>query len=100
MPYIKPEQRKRFHNWVKKVPEFNRDERGKGELEYVVTVLMHTYLKDRGDICYAKLHDAVYAVMHAAEEFRRVNMDPYEDKKREENGNIVSPTWDRRPRAF
>jgi len=83
MPFIKPSDRLPFDRWLAACPSFAN----KGELEYAIYLLLCKYMKGK-ETCYSLLHDAVYAATHAGEEFKRLVMDPYEDTKREENGDI------------
>ena len=83
MPYIKQEDRQKFNKILKQLPEMKT----KGELEYCVFYLMKKYMKNR-KFRYTNLHDCVYAVMHCADEFRRLYLDKREDEARKENGDI------------
>lgn len=84
MPYIKSNDRKRFAQWLRKTPVIKT----KGELEYLVTALARRFLKDQPEQRYSQIHDTVYAVIHAGEELRRRVMDPYEEEKCHENGDV------------
>ena len=86
MPYIKQEDRQRFDDALDAVPSFD----SKGELEYAVTVLMHIFMYSRAER-YATLHDCVYAVQHAADEFRRQRLDKREDAAIAANGDVKAP---------
>ena len=59
----------------------------KGDLEYLVFKLMLQYMEDK-EIRYSTLHDTVYAVIHAAEEFKRLYLDKREDQAIDKNGKI------------
>lgn len=59
----------------------------KGELNYLISLLMHNYVK-RAGLSYQNLSDAKGAAQDAAEEFSRTVMGPYEDRKRLENGSV------------
>lgn len=82
MPYIKPDDRVFLDKFLKDFPISD-----KGELEYCVFKLMVMYMKDK-EYRYRDLHDAVYAVQHCADEFRRRFLDKREDQAREQNGDI------------
>lgn len=80
MPYIKLEQRARLVNDP-------LDAENAGELNYMITVLIKTYLKKKG-LCYQTCNDIVGALDNAKGEFKRRVQDPYEDKKIRENGDV------------
>lgn len=84
MPYIKKTSRDRFVNALLRVPLMT----SKGELEFCVYYLMVLYMKVRKQ-CYSDLHDTVYAVHHAADEYRRRHLDKREDAARKANGDIA-----------
>lgn len=86
MPYINNTQREKYTNiglTIQNLPEIET----KGDLEFLVFMLMKKYMKTR-ESRYATLHDAVYAVQHCADEFRRRYLDKREDKAKLENGDI------------
>ena len=83
MPYITQEDRTKFTEAVKALQAFEV----KGELEYMVTILMHVFMDTRA-ARYATLHDCVYAVHHAADEFRRHTLDKREDAAIAANGQV------------
>jgi hypothetical protein len=64
----------------------------KGELEYVIFWLMHRFMLDR-EVRYSTLHDAVYAAMHCADEFRRRFLDEREDTARRINGDVSGDSY-------
>jgi hypothetical protein len=83
MPYIKQEDRVKFQESLKIMPEIKT----KGELEYIIFSLMRMYMKTR-DFNYSNLHETVYATMHCADEYRRRFLDKREDDARNNNGDI------------
>lgn len=83
MPYIKQEDRVKFQDTLKIVPEIKT----KGELEYLIFSLMKMYMKTR-DVNYSNLHETVYAATHCADEYRRRFLDKREDDARNSNGDI------------
>lgn len=83
MPYISPEDRVKFDEVLKNMPEM----KVKGELEYCIYRLMNMYMANK-DEKYSNLHDTVYAAVHCGDEFRRHRLDKREDKAIEKNGNI------------
>jgi len=86
MPYILPENRGRFD---KEIRSLARKIAFPGELNYVVMQTMMTILKlGQLKMDYEYL-SRLYADAHlAAEEFRRRVLDPYENYKAMENGDV------------
>lgn len=82
MPYIEKNLRKYYDSKLD-----NLVIKGKGELEYCIYKLLKRYMVDKS-YTYTYLHDAVYGAVHAAEEFKRRNLDIREDKALQENGDI------------
>ena len=83
MPYIAPKLRLGYDFILE---QFGAIET-KGDLEYCVYRLMNIYMKTREER-YSTLHDTVYAVIHAGEEFKRQRLDKREDTAIQENGSI------------
>jgi hypothetical protein len=83
MPYIKKELREKYDNAFKYFPDMAT----KGDLEYCVTKLMHKFMQTR-EKRYSTLHEVVYAVMHCADEYRRLYLDKREDEARIVNGDV------------
>lgn len=88
MPYIKddddghPEgslRKRRRPKWI--VAE------DAGELNFAISCLLVDYMMCHG-LSYPRMDDCTGACGDAAAEFRRRVMDPYEDQKIEENGDI------------
>lgn len=86
MPYIKPEDRKKYLGILKAI-EYTDSIENKGDLEFLVFVLQKKFMKTR-ESRYSTLHEAVYAVTHAAHEFERRYLDKREDQARQANGDI------------
>ena len=89
MPYIKKEDREKFNQdfegmSLDGVAEMIGTE---GELNYVITVICHGYIKKHGK-SYGTLN-AVHGVLSCcdSELYRRVTA-PYEDEKIKENGDV------------
>jgi hypothetical protein len=63
-----------------------------GELNYVLTKVAMTYLKDqtlyKGDYMYVDLNDIIGAFEAAKLEFYRRVVVPYEEQKRFDNGDV------------
>lgn len=62
-----------------------------GELNYAITMLLQTYMKDAPKFNYETLNAAYGAVQLAAAEFKRRIIDPYEDQKIGKNGDVYEP---------
>lgn len=86
MPYIKTEDRKKYLSILKAI-EYTHAIENKGDLEFLVFVLIKKFMKTR-ESRYGTLHEAVYAPIHSAHEFERRYLDKREDKARQENGDI------------
>ena len=80
MPYIKPTQRDRL--LVGEYPSANA-----GELNYKLTELIMEYLNTNGKD-YQHINDILGALEGAKLEFYRRVVVPYEEIKREENGDV------------
>jgi len=85
MPYISHEQRQKYIDII--IAMRNTTIETKGDLEYLVFSLQKQFMKTR-EARYSTLHEAVYAVMHCADEFRRRFLDKREDEAKEANGDI------------
>lgn len=85
MPYIKQDDRDALRpivDEIKSLPVMSA-----GELNYLFTTLAVTYLKTHGKT-YQKINDIIGALEGAKLELYRVTAAPYEDLKREENGDV------------
>lgn len=61
------------------------------ELNYLITYHINKFLRERAivrDLRYADFAEALAAIEGAKGEFLRLKMWPYEDRKREENGDV------------
>lgn len=85
MPYIQKEDRERYR-FILEAIEIQVPQT-KGELNYFLSMCMLIYAKKHG-FNYQNLSDTIAAASDAAEEFRRRYMNPYEDLKLEENGDL------------
>jgi hypothetical protein len=85
MPYVNKESREKYINISFAIA--NKQIETKGDLEYLVFVLMKQYMSTR-EQRYSTLHDCAYAVQHASDEFRRRYLDKREDQALSENGDI------------
>jgi hypothetical protein len=80
MPYITQERRKAILAGAK--PQ------DPGELNFAITVLVDSYLEDKGGIRYAHLNEVFGAIDCAKLELYRRVAAPYEDEKIAENGDV------------
>jgi hypothetical protein len=80
MPYITQERRKAILAGAK--PQ------DPGELNFAITVLIDSYLQDKGGIRYSQLNEVIGAIDCAKLELYRRVAAPYEDEKIAENGDV------------
>lgn len=83
MPYIKQEDREPAMNYACCFPR----PRNAGELNYVLTVLVHEYWANNGQN-YQAFNDILGALEGCKLELYRRKVAPYEDTKIEENGDV------------
>lgn len=83
MPYIKKSERGIYDEVLNQMPTIKT----KGDLEYCVFKLITHFMKFR-EKRYSTLHEAVYSVMHCADEYRRRFLDKREDEAMTVNGDI------------
>ncbi len=79
MPYITEEDRRNVS--LTQCPD------SPGELNYMITLLCKNYLSQKG-ISYTNMNEIVGVLECAKQEFYRRMTVPYEDKKKEENGDV------------
>lgn len=79
MPYITNKQRQEIETW----DQFPADA---GELNYAITRIIDRYLG--AELRYQKINDVVGVLECAKLELYRRLAAPYEDKKRDENGEV------------
>lgn len=82
MPYIKSDRRKEFQFHAS-----NPLPQTAGELNYLITKEIQTYIKNKG-ICYQSYNDVIGALEGAKLELYRRFTAPYEDEKRQMNGDV------------
>lgn len=94
MPYIKEEDRNRIittsldpQSYQRKIGIRADNVENCGELNYAITVLVQTYLKNKG-LRYQNINDVIGALEGAKMELYRKVAVPYEDKKIVENGDV------------
>lgn len=83
MPYIQQEDRKHFKDAIAALSE---DIGTPGDLNYVITELIHNYIGD--DLSYSKINAMIGVLECAKLEFYRRVAAKYEDKKIAENGDV------------
>lgn len=82
MPYITKERR----FIINKLINFdNLDYLSAGDLNYIITKLLHCQLKN---VNYSKINELIGVLECAKLELYRVQAAPYEDEKRKQNGDI------------
>jgi len=91
MPYTKKKDRERYEPALKDLREKLAEEIGeeratKGDLTYILYALGIEYFTGRKS--YTTMSDAISCLIDAAEEIRRTHLNPYEDLRREENGDV------------
>jgi hypothetical protein len=84
VPYIAPDEREYYDNVLNQLSSIGN----KGDLEYCIYKLLVKYMSNR-EFRYSPLHDAVYACIHAGEEFKRNFLDKRESQAKETNGDIL-----------
>ena len=85
MPYIRQDDREHFEAFDNVL--LNTRITSAGELNYLITLLMHAYLHQNG-WNYAHMNDVIGAIESAKLELYRRKIAPYEDKKIDENGDV------------
>jgi hypothetical protein len=87
MPYTKKEDREKYEPILGELRKKMREvETSKGDLTYLVYCLGLEYFKDKES--YTNMSSAISSLCDAAEEIRRVHLNPYEEKKIKENGDV------------
>lgn len=80
MPYISEEQRE-------SIGYGSRQPSNPGELNYVITMELMRYLANKGPLTYQTINDCLGALEGAKNEFYRRIATPYEETKKDENGD-------------
>ena len=83
MPYIEPHRRVQYEDVLKELPDIEN----KGDLEFCLFYLLQQFMSTR-EQRYSTLHEAVYAAMHVADEFRRRFLDARENTAILQNGDV------------
>jgi hypothetical protein len=82
MPYVEPEVRVRLDKGTAPASA--------GELNYLISKLLDDYLRRKGGIRYERLNEVVGVLECVKLEFYRRIAAPYEDGKKDENGDVYS----------
>jgi len=83
MPHINKEQRVLYSGLISEI--LRTEILTKGDLEYIIYNVVKQFMATREER-YGNLHEAVYACIHAGEEYKRVYLDKREDKAIKDNG--------------
>jgi hypothetical protein len=86
MPYIEPARRQWLDARTVIAQELPQT---KGELNYVITRAMVSFVARRGKT-YHTISDAIAAAQDAADEFKRRVLAPYESTKIAQNGDVYT----------
>jgi len=88
MPYIKYEKREALEDFTYECFETLEDvDIGAGELNYMITQLLHSWLRKNGNN-YSNYNLVMGVLSCVAQELYRRVVVPYEDSKMEENGDV------------
>jgi hypothetical protein len=91
MPYTTLEDREKFEPRLSELRERileSTDNLSKGDFTYIVYALALTNIQALGGESYTNISNTISCLIDAAEELRRKKLNPYEDKKIEENGDV------------
>ena len=80
MPYLKGFERERIEAGLCPATP--------GELNYSISKLIDRYLRFHAPVRYQHLNDVLGALQGAKQEFYRLVVVPYEETKRQEDGNV------------
>ena len=92
MPYINPEDRVKIDQLVEDSESafvLGMNLENAGELNYFITMIIRGYMNGHG-MSYQRLNDIVGALEGAKAEYQRRIVGPYEDRKRDENGDVYN----------
>lgn len=81
MPYITQHER------VDLVGDEPDNPKNCGQLNFVITNLIHNYIENKG-LCYYTINEVIGVLSCSQMELYRTVASPYEDKKRSENGSV------------
>lgn len=93
MPYVNKEAKERMaENLLGADDHFYPDPKNIGELNFVITSIVTEYMERQPKFNYETLNGVYGAMQLAAAEFKRRLIDPYEDTKIAENGDVYPPS--------
>lgn len=87
MPYIPEEEKTKYEPALSHLRALITDKTPKGNLTYLVYAIGLEYFKGRES--YTRISTAISSLQDAAEELRRRHLNPYEDEKIKENGDVL-----------
>lgn len=87
MPYITQGDKNKYESILRTLRNLINKDTKKGELTYLVYALGLEFFKGRES--YTNISTAISSLQDAAEELRRRHLNPYEDRKIEENGDVI-----------
>lgn len=87
MPYISQEDKNKYEPVLTELTKLINSDVAKGELTYLAYVLALAYMKAKGK-SYTNISTAISCLDDAKEELRRQHLNPYEDEKIKENGDV------------
>ena len=87
MPYIPEADKKKYEPALHHLRGLITEETPKGDLTYLVYALGLEFFKGRES--YTRISTAISSLQDAAEELRRRHLNPYEDLKIKENGDVL-----------
>lgn len=88
MPYIKQEERDVLDPLLEPIMSVVAQRQSPGWLNYVITRMAYRYINATGGVSYRLINEVVGALECAKQEFYRVPVSSYEDKKMCENGAV------------
>lgn len=91
MPYTEQKDRKKFEpalSELRKIikKQIEQGKMTKGDLTYITYALGIEFFKKKPS--YTTISTAISCLNDAAEELRRCHLNPYEEKKKKENGDV------------
>ena len=87
MPYITPNEREKFEPELEKLRDCIMVGISKGDMTYVFYSLSKKYIDVTGK-SYTNISTVISSLIDAAEELRRRELNPYEDQKITDNGDV------------
>ena len=88
MPYIKQEDRTPV--MLESIDDLAEEIKVKGDLNYTICQLTGLLIQKTGGMSYTNVSNWVSGVEGAFHELKRRLLDPYEDWKKDENGDVES----------